>query len=158
MEIYKDINIEVYKNIQINILHHANFRQENYFGSKNLNCFFYWGFPNNFKGLLSGTEISENVRKYVILEMTRFHLTENTHFLQYRNRTNRRCVGFSFSLSYPLWPIFPVALWRHHGDVTAALTSPPLPYVTIQNDLVSLSSNFALSDSSPPPSGFAPRT
>lgn len=145
---YKNINMWKCIKISKSIYYIMQIKQENYFGSKNLNCFFHWGFPNNFKELPS--EISENVGKYVILEMTRFHLTENTHFLQYRNRTNWRCVGLSLSPSHPLRPIFLVALWRHHGDVTAALTSPPLPYVTIQDDLVSLPSNFALSDSSPP--------
>lgn len=41
----------------------------------------------------------------------------------------------------PLWPIYPAALsglWRPHDDVIVPLTSPPLPYVTIENNLVSI--------------------
>lgn len=40
-----------------------------------------------------------------------------------------------------LWPIYPPALsglWRPHDDVIIPLTSPPLPYVTIENNLVSI--------------------
>lgn len=40
-----------------------------------------------------------------------------------------------------LWPIYPAALsglWRPHDDVIVPLTSPPLPYVTIENNLVSI--------------------
>jgi len=78
--------------------------------------------------------------------MTCFHLTENIHFLQYRDRT--RCVGPSLSLS-PSATYFSEVMTSYHDDVTAALTSPPLPYVTIQDDLVSLPSNFAFADSFP---------
>lgn len=48
---------------------------------------------------------------------------------------------WSNSYDPPLWPIYPAALsglWRSHDDVIVPLTSPPLPYVTIENNLVSI--------------------